>query len=79
MGCFCYSDNPVVLFNGEKDSTTVLHLVRSIRPETPAMFNNTGVEARETIEMTDKCPLCLNENCRWHNLVMGNKACEEGD
>ena len=41
---------PVILFSGGKDSTVVLDLVRRIAKNTPAMFNNTGVEARETIQ-----------------------------
>lgn len=47
---------PVILFSGGKDSTALLSLVRSVRPETPAMFNNTGVEARETIEYCNTIP-----------------------
>jgi len=47
---------PVVLFSGGKDSTAVLHLVRRVCPSTPAMFNNTGVEAKETIEYVRTVP-----------------------
>ena len=41
---------PVVAFSGGKDSTTVLDLVRKINPNVKAVFCNTGVEHRETVE-----------------------------
>jgi 3'-phosphoadenosine 5'-phosphosulfate sulfotransferase (PAPS reductase)/FAD synthetase len=44
------SKNPVIAFSGGKDSTVVLNLVRSINPDVTAVFCNTGVEARETVE-----------------------------
>ena len=51
-----FSENPVVLFSGGKDSTVVLHLVRQIDPSIPAMFNNTGVEAKETVDFSRSIP-----------------------
>lgn len=33
-----------VAFSGGKDSTVLLHLVRSMFPEVPAVFSNTGLE-----------------------------------
>lgn len=44
------ANNPVVAFSGGKDSTTVLNLVRSVNPNIKAVFCNTRVEARETIQ-----------------------------
>jgi len=44
------SKHPTVAFSGGKDSTAVLHLVRSIDPSVKAVFCNTGVEAKTTYE-----------------------------
>lgn len=48
--------NPVISFSGGKDSLTVLDLVRSIRPETVALFSNTGNEYVETVLYTRSVP-----------------------
>lgn len=47
---------PVVAFSGGKDSTVVLHLVRSVDANVPAVFCNTGVEAPETIAFIKTVP-----------------------
>lgn len=39
-----------VSFSGGKDSTVLLHLVRSILPDTEAVFSNTGLEFPEIVE-----------------------------
>jgi len=36
-----------VAFSGGKDSTVLLHLVRSLYPEVPAVFSDTGLEFPE--------------------------------
>lgn len=38
-----------VSFSGGKDSLVLLHLVRSIYPEVPAVFANTGIEFQEQV------------------------------
>jgi 3'-phosphoadenosine 5'-phosphosulfate sulfotransferase (PAPS reductase)/FAD synthetase len=42
-----YDGNVYVAFSGGKDSTVMLHLVRSIYPEVPAVFCDTGLEYPE--------------------------------
>jgi phosphoadenosine phosphosulfate reductase len=48
--------SPYVAFSGGKDSTAMLHLVRSVNPDIPAVFHNTGVEAPETLEYVRTIP-----------------------
>lgn len=42
--------NVYVAFSGGKDSTVLLHLVRSLYPDVPAVFNNTGCEFPEILK-----------------------------
>ena len=42
-----YNGNVYVAFSGGKDSTVLLHLVRTLFPEVPAVFVNTGLEYPE--------------------------------
>jgi len=45
-----WDGNVYVAFSGGKDSTVLLHLVRSLYPEVPAVFCNTGLEYPEIIK-----------------------------
>lgn len=50
-----HNGNVVVSFSGGKDSTVLLHIVRTMYPEVPAVFLNTGLEypeIREFVETT---------------------------
>ena len=42
-----WNGNVYVSFSGGKDSTVLLHIVRSIFPDVPAVFSNTGLEYLE--------------------------------
>lgn len=45
-----YQGEVYVAFSGGKDSTVLLHLVRSLYPEVPAVFCNTGLEYPEVVD-----------------------------
>ena len=42
-----YEGNVYVSFSGGKDSTVLLHMVRQLYPDVPAVFSNTGLEFPE--------------------------------
>lgn len=49
-------ENIYVAYSGGKDSTVLLHLVRSLFPETDAVFSNTGVEFPEILDFVKQTP-----------------------
>ena len=51
-----YEGKVYVAFSGGKDSTVLLHIVRSIYPDVPAVFCNTGLEFPEIVAFTKKIP-----------------------
>lgn len=46
--------HPAVSSSFGKDSTVLLHLVLQYNPNIPVIFNNTGVEMRETLEFKER-------------------------
>lgn len=57
---FFGKDNVYIAFSGGKDSTVLLHLVRSLYPDIPAVFSNTGLEFPEIVKFA----------MSQHNVVM---------
>ena len=47
-------ENVYISFSGGKDSTVLLHLVRSLYPDIPAVFSNTGLEFPELVEFAQR-------------------------
>lgn len=63
-------ESPYVRFSGGKDSTVMLHLVRSIRPECPAMFTHDEFLLPETEAIVSATPnlrkiAYTNEHASW--------------
>ncbi len=57
-----------VAFSGGKDSTVLLHLVRGLYPDVPAVFINTGLEYPEIVQFVRK-----TENVIWLRPKMSFK------
>lgn len=51
-----YKGNVCVAFSGGKDSTVLLHLVRSMFPDVKAVFSNTGLEYPEIRQFATSFP-----------------------
>lgn len=72
-----------VTFSGGKDSTVVLHLVRSVAPDTPAIFIDSGAEFPETLEFVAGVPNVLVVHAEMSLLDMyrqvGDYGAKTGD
>lgn len=55
-------ENVYVSFSGGKDSTVLLHLVRSLYPNVPAVFSNTGLEYPELVKFAQREIVEVEEN-----------------
>lgn len=55
-----YNGEIYVSFSGGKDSTALLHLVRSIYPKVIGVFSNTGLEYPEIVQFVRSC-----QNIEW--------------
>lgn len=64
-----YQGNVYVAFSGGKDSTVLLHLVRSLYPDVPAIFSDTGLEYPEIREFVKSV-----DNVIWLKPAMSFKA-----
>jgi 3'-phosphoadenosine 5'-phosphosulfate sulfotransferase (PAPS reductase)/FAD synthetase len=51
-----FKGNVYVAYSGGKDSTVLLHLVRSLYPDVPAVFCNTGLEYPDIVEFVKTTP-----------------------
>lgn len=51
-----HNGNVIVSFSGGKDSTVLLLLVRTLYPDVPAVFSNTGLEYPEIQRFVRKFP-----------------------
>ena len=70
-----YNGEVYVSFSGGKDSTVLLHIVRSVYPDVEAVFSDTGLEypeIKEFVKSFDNVTIVRpemsfkhNEICRW--------------
>lgn len=60
-----FKGNVTVSFSGGKDSTVLLHLVRKIYPDVPAVFSNTGLEYPEIVQFVRETPNVVEIRPRW--------------
>ena len=51
-----FNGNVYISFSGGKDSTVLLHIIRTIYPNIPAVFVNTGLEYPEIVEFVKNTP-----------------------
>lgn len=66
-----FKGSVAVSFSGGIDSTALLHLVRSLRPDVPAVFCNTGLEYPEIVAFVKRTPdvTILRPRMPFHRII----------
>jgi len=56
--CFARTASPYIAFSAGKDSSVLLHLVRSVAPDTPAVWSDDEWHYPETLDLVARTPNC---------------------